>query len=385
MERRGPSPTERSALFGISLYRVVTAAWAVLVALVDARSGVLVSPSTAFAILGPLLAWSVFTLVLSRRAPTNLMGTPAQVVDLAFGVAVVAAEWITYDGDHPLRFGAMWQLAPVIAAGLRFGTVGGLAAGTGLGLVNALALVAVEGPDGVDGRVLATLSAVVLLGVAGAASGAILDRLRRAEDDLAEARSRERVARTLHDGVLQTLAVIQRRSDDAALVELAAEQDRDLRRWIRSDFHDHPDREDRGEDGDLLGALHQVASELRRREGIAVEVVAVGSPRTSGDVRDALVGAVGEAVTNASKHGRAGTVTVFVDEDGENLTCSVNDDGAGFDEDGLVPGFGITTSIRAPVERLGGDVSISAQPGVGSRVELRIPLGPRRPNRAARP
>ncbi len=76
---------------------------------------------------------------------------------------------------------------------------------------------------------------------------------------------------------------------------------------------------------------------------------------------------------------------MFVDEDGENLTCSVNDDGAGFDENGLVPGFGITTSIRAPVERLGGHVGISAQPGVGSRVELRIPLGPHRPNRAARP
>ncbi|MCZ7628116.1 MAG: hypothetical protein M5U19_03060 [Microthrixaceae bacterium] len=166
--RRPPSPTDRGALFGLGLYRVVTATWAVVVALIDARSGVLVRPSVAFGVLGPLLAWSILTAVLARRTPRFLLTPSAQVIDMAFGAVVVATEWITYDGDHPLRFGAMWQLAPVIGAGLRYGAVGGLAAGMGLGLVNAVSLGATEG---FDGRILATLSAVVLLGVAGAASG----------------------------------------------------------------------------------------------------------------------------------------------------------------------------------------------------------------------
>lgn len=374
---RPTSPTDRGALFGLGVFRTVTAVWAVVVALVDARSGVLVRPSLAFAILGPLLVWSVMTVVLARRSPDVLTTTPAQVIDLAFGAAVVAAEWFTYDGDHPLRFGAMWQLAPIISAGLRFGTLGGLAAGTALGILNAVVLATTEG---LEGYVLASLSAIVLFGVAGAASGAILDRLRRVEDDLAEARARERVAQTLHDGVLQTLAVIQRRSDDAELVELAATQDRDLRRWIRQDMHDHEagtGTTDGAGSVSLVDSLHNVAEDLRRREHLQVNVVAVGSPETPPELGEALLGAIREAVTNASKHGRASSATVFVDQDDDELVCSVNDDGSGFDEDALVEGFGMTTSMRAPIERLGGEVTIGSGPGVGTQVEIRVPLGRR--------
>lgn len=361
--QRQPSPTDRGALFGLGLYRVVTATWAVVVALIDARSEVLVHPRLGFAVLGPLLAWSVLTAVLARSSPRFLLTPTAQVIDMGFGAVVVAAEWVTYAGDHPLRFGAMWQLAPIIGAGLRYGARGGLAAGTGLGLVNAMALGLTEG---FEGRILATLSAVVLLGVAGAASGAILDRLRRAEDDLAEARARERIARTLHDGVLQTLAVIQRRSDDADLVALAAAQDRDLRSWIRGEA-------DGGNQTDLVEGLHAVAEQIRVRDGLAVNVVAVGSPATTPTAREALLGAVAEAATNASKHGAPSQVTVFLDADDDLLVCSVNDDGCGFEPGGQSAGLGMENSMRAPIEALGGSITVNSRPGVGTEVEMCIP------------
>lgn len=363
LSQRPPSPTDRGALFGLGLYRVVTATWAVAVALIDARSEVLVRPSIALAILGPLLAWSIFTAVLARRTPRFLLTPAAQVIDIAFGVVVVAAEWVTYDGDHPLRFGAMWQLAPIIGAGLRYGAFGGLATGMGLGLVNAAALGITEG---FDGRILAMLSALVLLGVAGAAAGAILDRLRRAEDDLAEARARERIARTLHDGVLQTLAVIQRRSDDADLVALAAAQDQDLRRWIRGEA-------DGDTETNLVEGLHTMAEQIRARDGMVVNVVAVGSPKVAPADREALLGAVNEAVTNATKHGTPTAVTVFLDVEDDMLVCSVSDDGCGFEPERTGTGLGMENSMRAPIESIGGSLQVRSRPGVGTEVEMRIP------------
>lgn len=381
-----PTPTDRGALFGLGLYRVVTATWAVVVALIDARSGSLVEPSLAFAILGPLLAWSVLTTVFARRSPQTMLTPVAQGIDLAFGVAVVAAEWVTYDGDHPLRFGAMWQLAPIVATGLSYGALGGLLAGVGLGLVNGVTAGLTEG---FDGRILALVSAVVLFGVAGAASGAVMDRLRRAEDDLAEARARERVARTLHDGVLQTLAAVQRRSDDDSLVALAADQDRVLRRWLRQDRLEPPARA-------LADQLERLAEDLRRRDGTPISVVVVEAPQVDPAVADALVGAVGEAITNAVKHGAPNRVTVFLDEDddgetlinaaaqrlgmGRSVVCTVHDDGVGFDPEHTAGGMGIVHSMRAPVEAVGGSVTIRSGPQTGTEVEFRL-NGRARPQR----
>ena len=364
-----PTPTDRGALFGLGVFRCVTATWAVVVALIDSRSGVLVHPSVALGILGPVLAWSVLTVVLARRSPGVMLTAQAQLLDFLLGALVVVGEWVTYDGAHPLRFGAMWQLAPVLGAGLRFGTLGGLVAGVGLGFVNAAALGLAEG---LEGELLAALSAIVLLGVAGAATGAIMDRLRHAEDDLAEAKARERIARTLHDGVLQTLAAIQRRSDDEELVALARRQDRDLRRWIRGEAGTAPAAGGRT----LVEALHDLADRVQARDAVAVEIVAVTDPRPATEVREALLGAVSEAVTNANKHASASRVTVFVDSPDGAVHCSVCDDGTGFDTAGTVSGLGIDGSIRAPVESVGGTVEIGSRPGEGTEVCIRVPLDP---------
>ncbi|MGF1595598.1 MAG: hypothetical protein ACFCVK_01495 [Acidimicrobiales bacterium] len=65
------------------------------------------------------------------------------------------------------------------------------------------------------------LSTTVLLAVTGWVVGYLVHRLEEADRSISDFRAREEVARTLHDGVLQTLAVIQRRSDDDELVALA--------------------------------------------------------------------------------------------------------------------------------------------------------------------
>ena len=367
--RSETTPTQRSVLFGLSVFRVVTGTWAAVVALVDARSGVMDAPEVGFVVLASVLAWSFTTLWLSRRSPETLLRPAAQSLDLLLGAALVAAEWTVYDGAHPLNLGATWQIAPVLSSGVAHGAPWGLLAGIGLGLVNAAASFV---DRGLKGHVLSTLSTMVLLGAGGWAVGAVMDRLRHAEDEVAEARARERVGQRLHDGVLQTLAAVQRRSDDPDLVRLAATQDRELRDWIRNDTGM------RGAAGSLVdvpGELRRMIAGIEARDLVGIEVVVVGEPLLDSRRSEALLGAVGEAVTNAVKHADATRITVFLDGDSEGVLCTVHDDGRGFDPD-LDPagsGLGLELSVRRPLEELGGTVVIRSRPGTGTEVELWLP------------
>jgi signal transduction histidine kinase len=91
-------------------------------------------------------------------------------------------------------------------------------------------------------------------------------------------------------------------------------------------------------------------------------------------VADALAGAVGEALTNAAKHGEAATATIFVEEtdDGE-LFCSVKDTGTGFDAASATEGIGITRSMRGRLDDVGGRVEIDGRPGRGTEVRFWVP------------
>ena len=88
----------------------------------------------------------------------------------------------------------------------------------------------------------------------------------------------------------------------------------------------------------------------------------------------AVAGAVGEALTNAAKHGDATRVVVFVDpgDDGAVLV-SVNDDGCGFDPDRTDEGVGLSRSIRGRMDEVGGRVEVDSAPGRGTEVRLHLP------------
>jgi signal transduction histidine kinase len=197
-------------------------------------------------------------------------------------------------------------------------------------------------------------------------AGYAWQRLQRAEREVAAARAREEVSRTLHDGVLQTLALVERRASDPALARLARDQERDLRNYLFGS---------RAQVGGLTAALRACADRFEESFGGKVEVVVPGDvSRARPEQVEALSGAVGEALTNAGKHGGAGHVVVYADEDeGGGLFCSVKDDGAGFDSERVVPGAGMTRSIRARVEELGGRAEVGSSPGEGAEVRLWLP------------
>ena len=187
-------------------------------------------------------------------------------------------------------------------------------------------------------------------------------------------RSQERaeVAAHLHDSVLQTLALVQKRADDPREVAaLARRQERELRTWL-SGAPDHP----AGERW-LAAALQAAAQEVEEAHGVAIDVVAVGDAPLDRD-GEALVAAAREAMLNAAKFaGDAGAVAVYAEAGEERLEVFVRDRGPGFDP-AAVPGDrrGVRESILRRMERHGGRAAIHAAPGGGgTEVELVLERG----------
>jgi signal transduction histidine kinase len=253
----------------------------------------------------------------------------------------------------------------VLSAGLAFGASGGSVAGLALGL-GRLGGVLASGESLDAGRWLSVISTGVLYVLAGGAAGFSATRARQAEREAASIRAREEVARHLHDGVLQTLAVVQRRADDPALAELARAQERELREFLRSGARD---------DGALEPGLRRAASRCEEAHGLRVDVVVADDvPRLHPDARAAVVGAVTEALANAGRHGRAGRVTVYAEPADEGgVACSVKDDGTGFDPAAVGEGMGLARSIRGRVAEAGGRVEVDSAPGRGTEVRLWVP------------
>lgn len=197
--------------------------------------------------------------------------------------------------------------------------------------------------------------------------------VRRLLMDLGEERSerirqeeRAEVAAHLHDSVLQTLALIQRSEDPARMAILARHQETELRDWL---YGTAP------LDGvDLVStALKQAAKRVEGDFQIPVDVVSVGDVAVSERTR-AVVAAASEAMVNAAKHSGADRMSLFM-EVGEDsaLEVYVTDQGKGFDSGSIPPDRkGISESIRARMEKVGGTAHIGSEPGEGTEVLLRL-------------
>jgi len=186
-----------------------------------------------------------------------------------------------------------------------------------------------------------------------------------AEERAERIRSQERaeVAAHLHDSVLQTLALMQRRVDDPREVAaLARRQERELRAWLNG----------RRAPGELTvaGSLEAAAADVEEAHGVPVEVVAVGDAPL--DKRgEALVAAAREALVNAAKFAGAGPVALYAEVDPERIEVFVRDRGPGFDP-ARVPADrrGVRESIVGRMERHGGRAVVHTAPGEGTEVEL---------------
>jgi signal transduction histidine kinase/phage shock protein PspC (stress-responsive transcriptional regulator) len=178
-------------------------------------------------------------------------------------------------------------------------------------------------------------------------------------------RSQERaeVAAHLHDSVLQTLALMQKRVDDPREVAaLARRQERELRAWLNH-------RRSSG-DATVATALEATAAEVEEAHGVPLEVVAVGDAPLD-ERAQALVAAAREALVNAAKFGGDGPVVLYAEVDDDRIEVFVRDRGPGFDP-GAVPADrrGVRESIIGRMRRHGGRATVHSAPGQGTEIEL---------------
>lgn len=235
---------------------------------------------------------------------------------------------------------------------------------------------------------------------AAAARSALLDELREAQGDLAEAQhtagvlaERTRLSRDIHDSIGQALSSINlllqaaeqawTHSPDAARrhVGQAAATARDGLADVRRVIADLAPPELAGHAGPaLVAALRRACERAVQGSGVRVEVRVDGAPvEVPGDVATALVHTARGALANVVEHAGARSAVVSLSYQPDAVTLDVRDDGAGF-----VPGPGGgdgrgrgLPGIRARAEQFGGALAVESAPGEGTVLAVSLPLGGR--------
>lgn len=360
-----------AAVRAVAALRIVACAWAGIAFLLSFDELVRPVPATALMVgAGLITAASVPRLVDPRRFPWP---TWLLAVEVAVGLALASGSGWAYGPGDPsslTTLGGIWPLAGVIGAGVAFGPRWGAVAGLAFGAARLVGMAdRVDGwPDG--GEWWSIASTTVLSVVAGTLVAATLRWVGRIEEQAAEAAAQERVARELHDGVLQSLAAIEARSQDPQVAALARAESRRLR------DHLFP----RADATRLDRALAERLAKVEDAFGVRCELAVVEHVDLPPVLVDALAGAVGEAAVNAAKHGGVGC-TVLVLPEGDGVSVSVHDEGPGFDPTAVAAGGardgdgqGLARSIRGRVEAVGGSVEVDSAPGRGCEVRLWIPF-----------
>lgn len=202
---------------------------------------------------------------------------------------------------------------------------------------------------------------------------------------------RTRIARDLHDGIIQTLYALGL-AMEGVLFELGdafpkvkeeikgimASLDRaikDVRGYIVRLKTPDPQA---SLDEQLRLFLQQLQRESRVR--LRAKVEPVEADLFSADAIQDVLLIVREAVSNANRHARASVISISLVRDEKGISLSIVDDGVGFDPEAVPKGIagehlGLE-NMQKRAEALGGRLSIHSAPGDGTEVLLRIPLQP---------
>jgi signal transduction histidine kinase len=190
---------------------------------------------------------------------------------------------------------------------------------------------------------------------------------------------RAEIAAHLHDSVLQTLALIQRQSDQPReVLRLARGQERELRNWLYGpQGYGRAGMPQPGKAAGLAEAITTAAAEVEDTYAIDVRPVVVGDHPLDDDLR-ALVLASREAMVNAAKHAEVGEISVYAEVEAGEVHVFVRDRGVGFDPEQVsADRHGLADSVHARMQRHGGAVRLRSTPGEGTEVHLTMPVAAR--------
>jgi signal transduction histidine kinase/phage shock protein PspC (stress-responsive transcriptional regulator) len=182
------------------------------------------------------------------------------------------------------------------------------------------------------------------------------------------AQERAEIAAHVHDSVLHTLTLIQRRAEDPKeVLRLARAQERELRLWLY-----RPEAAAEAAPDTLAERLREVVAEVEDRHGVPVELVCVGDCPMDERI-SAQMQAAREAMVNAAKYGGGGPVQVYAEVEGRTVSVFVRDHGPGFDPDEVPEDrMGVRESIIGRMKRNGGTAKVRPAPDGGTEVELEM-------------
>ncbi|MEZ3178470.1 sensor histidine kinase [Streptomyces pimonensis] len=245
-----------------------------------------------------------------------------------------------------------------------------------------------------------TVHNVILVWVASIAIGYVVEVARASERTLARAleieaatRERERLARDIHDSVLQVLAMVQRRGaviggEAAELGRLAGEQEIALRTLVSGGLVPASRASEDAAEGAVVRAVDETADDepvdlrtlLAPYAGSLVGLAEPGAPvRLAPAAAREVAAAVGAALDNVRRHaGQEARAWILVEDEPDEVIVTVRDDGPGIPEGRLAQAegegrLGVALSIRGRLRDLGGSAELISVPGQGTEVELKVP------------
>ncbi|MFF3321895.1 MacS family sensor histidine kinase [Streptomyces sp. NPDC002889] len=379
----------------LTAYRVLTMVYAVLLFVFTRqnfeRSGV------AAAFLAVMVLWTLVTLPKVANAARCTRGF--LVADLTIALTGILltplADAQAQQVDGP-TLPTIWTAGSVLAFAIKGGWRW---AGVASSFV-AVANIVERGEPSRD-----TFHNVLLVWVASIAIGYVVEVARASERTLARAleieaatRERERLARDIHDGVLQVLAMVQRRGaalggEAAELGRMAGDQEVALRTLVaRGLVTTSRVWEDESEgavvrvvevpDDDESDRPHDLRTLLAPHAGSKVSFAEPGAPvLLDAPAARELAAAVGAALDNVRRHaGDGAQAWILVEDWPDEVVVTVRDDGPGIPEGRLAQAegegrLGVALSIRGRLRELGGSAELISVPGQGTEVELKVPRG----------
>ncbi len=334
------------------------------------RRGNFHEPEAAILCLGVMVLWTgliAFVYSDQRRRTTAWL-----LADLTLAVALMLVTPLIKGDDFRATMPGFWVSSALLAWAIRFGWRGGLAAGLILAIVDIGQRNEVRQSDFGNAFLLVVVGTVV--GYLCSALQTMAVERAAAERAAAAAQERTRLALSVHDGVLQVLALVQRRGRElggefAELSQLAADQEQELRRLIRTDSSTTP----------ATGVVDLTTALVQCEQRPGVTVATPDHPVELPTAAAAeLLAAVNACLDNVRLHaGDSASAWVLLHADGDRVTVVVRDDGPGIPagrlESAAAQGrMGVAKSIRGRLDDIGGTAHL-ATGSFGTEWELVVP------------